>query len=118
MSDIIPTGAYVIRNKKASTVLHVEDPDVTKTWSNVVAYEQDENRYHGQQIWWIEPLPGHKDSKDELVYSITNPSSGRSLDMNAGSGRTSRRRGDEGTRGRSRGVCLGTLTECLRASYK
>lgn len=103
MSDRVPTRAYVIRNKQTSTVLHIVDPDATKNWSNLVAYEQDENTFFDQQIWWIEPLPGCKDSKGEVVYSITNPSSGRALDMNGRAGRTSRRN--------ERGGCLGTLTK-------
>lgn len=58
---------------------------MNKGSSRVVAYEQDENLYHEQQIWWVEPLHEHEDTlpegENEFVYSITNPSSGRSLDM-------------------------------------
>lgn len=75
MSQITP-GAYVIRNKSTSTVLHIENPGI-KLSSPVVLSEQDENRYRGQQIWWVEPLPGCNE-----LYSITNPSRGISLDLN------------------------------------
>lgn len=93
MFDRVPAGPYVIRNRKSLTVLHVGDPDVTKIGSQVLSYAQDENRYRDQQIWWVEPLSEHKDNtngdEEGLVYSITNPSSGRSLDMISDTGEIS-----------------------------
>lgn len=82
MSDGITTGAYIIRNRKRSTVLHIEHY-AKRDCSNLLAYEQDEGNYGGQQIWWIEPLCDHDDKEAEkgVVYSITNPSNGGAIDM-------------------------------------
>lgn len=95
MSDRIPTGAYVIRNKHARTVLHLvmPQPDGRESISDVVALDQDENKYHDQQIWWIEPLPqeeepeGSSGSQGSLFYSITNPCSVKALHMTGVPGR-------------------------------
>lgn len=86
MRDQIPTGAYVIRNKQTSTVLHIKDAE-PKIWSYVLGFEQDDNRYRDQQIWWVEPYPGCKGqsgllSEEDVLYSITNISSGIALDLN------------------------------------
>lgn len=79
MSDRIIAGAYVIRNKKTSTVLHVGRPGTTE----LLVYRQDESMYQSQQIWWIEPLCEYEDHEPEkgLVYSITNPATRMSLDI-------------------------------------
>lgn len=84
MNDQIRTGAYVIRNKRTSGVLHIEDQNPTKTTSIVISFQQHENRYREQQLWWIEPLPYSEDKNysEEVVYSITNISAGMALDLN------------------------------------
>lgn len=86
MSDRIIAGAYVIRNKKTSTVLHVKAGT-----GELLAYRQDESKYQNHQIWWIEPLCEYEDHEPEkgLVYSITNPATGKSLDMNPAGDRKS-----------------------------
>lgn len=86
MSDRIIAGAYVIRNKKTSAVLHIAK---LGSWE-LLAYEQDESTYKNQQIWWIEPLPDYEDHEPEkgLVYSITSPATGKSLDISPGEGIT------------------------------
>lgn len=90
VSGTLSAGPYVIRNRMTSTVLHMEHLDINKDGCNVLAFKQDEGQFKNQQIWWIEPLAeyGSEDEKpgDGLVYSITNPASGRSLDTNPGSG--------------------------------
>lgn len=82
MSDGITTGAYIIRNKMRSTVLHIEHYN-KRDCTSLLAFEQDEGNYGGQQIWWIEPLCDHDDNEAEkgMVYSITSPSSGGAIDM-------------------------------------
>lgn len=86
MFDSITAGAYVIRNKKTSTVIHIEKTDVASgAEAELVAFKQDEDTYKNQQIWWIEPLLNHEDS-DGPVYSITNPASGKSLEIPPGTG--------------------------------
>lgn len=84
MSDRIIAGAYVIRNRKTSTVLHIEEVGKCE----LLAYRQDESVYQNQQIWWIEPFPDYEDHEPEkgLVYSITNPGTGMSLDMSPAKG--------------------------------
>lgn len=98
MKNKIPTGSYVIRNKKTSTVLHVEDPNPKSPDSakkrGIVASAQDENRYREQQVWWIEPFPDcNEDDQDGLVYSIMNTSNGKFLDLNPGRGGDGIRKG-------------------------
>lgn len=87
MSDTVIAGAYVIRNKKTLTVLHIKKADQNK-FSGLSTCEQDERRFMYQQIWWIEPLPNYEDHEPEggIVYSITNPASGKALDINPGEG--------------------------------
>lgn len=86
LSGTPSAGPYVIRNKLTSTVLHMEHRDLNKDGCNVLAFKQDEGQFKNQQIWWIEPLAeyGSENEKPEdgLVYSITNPATGRSLDTN------------------------------------
>lgn len=88
MSDTIIAGAYVIRNKKTLTVLHIEKAGPKNGFSGLSVCEQDERRFTNQQIWWIEPLPDYEDHEPErgTVYSITNPASGKALDINPGEG--------------------------------
>lgn len=86
MSDRIPAGAYVIRNKQTRTVLHLVAPEPGERASvhEVVALEQDESQYHNQQIWWVEPLAEvatPEKSQSDAVYLITNLCSGKSLHM-------------------------------------
>lgn len=86
MSNVITPGAYVIRNKQTKTVLHIVAPAPGDRMSvpEVVAFEQDENQYHDQQIWWIEPLADTKSivgHLGDMIYSITNTCSGKSLHM-------------------------------------
>lgn len=94
MTDRIRTGAYVIRNKRARTVLHLlaPGPSERETTSDVVALAQDENKYHDQQIWWIEPLPDEEVAGAEAVgrscfYTISNPCSMKALNMTGAPGR-------------------------------
>lgn len=80
MPDKIIAGAYVIRNKQTSTVLHAKNPFRE---IEVTVETHDERTHFNSQVWWIEPLPNYEDSEGEksLVYSITCPASGKSLDM-------------------------------------
>lgn len=78
MNSQIPPGAYVIRNKRTSSVLHIKD-NPFDTWSRIFVSEQDENMYRDRQIWWIEQLPGCEGDGEEVVYSITNTPSGMAL---------------------------------------
>lgn len=72
-------------------MLHIEH--YSDRNSDLLAFEQDEGNYGGQQIWWVEPLCDYYDEKG-TVYSIINPSSRRVIDMppeedaNAKEGRT------------------------------
>lgn len=88
MTDRIIAGAFVIRNKKRSTVLHIEKSDVSAIDSSLLAYEQDESKFSNQQIWWVEPLSDYENPEPEKgpVYSITAPASGMSLDLVPGKG--------------------------------
>lgn len=88
MSDRIITGAFIIRNKKRSTVLHIEKSDVSAIGSTLLAHEQDESKFSNQQIWWVELLSDYENPEPEKgpVYSITAPASGMSLDMEQGKG--------------------------------
>lgn len=71
-------GAYYIRNKKTSTVLHTDKVCLDGD-SRVLTYNQ-EVQFGNQQIWWIEPLPDYADKTDP-TYFITTPGSGRALDV-------------------------------------
>lgn len=82
MSAGVTAGAYVIRNKGTSSVLHAQNPCGDH---NLLAHAQDERAHFSEQIWWIEPLPDYEDDHG-VVYSITNPASRKALDMNAFSG--------------------------------
>lgn len=81
MSNQIIPGPYIIRSKQMPSVLHT-DKIYFAGGCDVLAHTQ--KAQHGnQQIWWIEPLP---DYAGEPAYSITNPASGRALDVHAGEG--------------------------------
>lgn len=88
-TEIIPTGAYVIRNKKTSGALHICCADVAAvSGSQTVAYSRDEIKFREQQIWWVERLPEYEDDtahEQGPVYSITNTASGLSLDVSGAS---------------------------------
>lgn len=73
----------MVRNRKTSTVLHIESPDICNNFTNLLAFQQDENHYRHQQIWWIEPLTDLEDD-DGPGYSIRSPASTgcRAIDMN------------------------------------
>ena len=86
MDDRIPTGAYVIRNKQTSLVVHLPVSDVaTAHNSKVVAFDQDEHQYRDQQIWWVEALPDYEDDgsaeKEGWLYSITSACNGTAIDV-------------------------------------
>lgn len=83
--ETIPTGAYVIRNKKNSTVLHICDAHAAVIkCGQIVIHNRDEIKYRDQQIWWVERLPEREDDtahEQGPIYSITNTASGLSLDI-------------------------------------
>ncbi|KAF8248497.1 hypothetical protein K440DRAFT_660799 [Wilcoxina mikolae CBS 423.85] len=87
MADIIPPGAYIIRNIKTSTVLQ-NNPKDNYDVSCITAAEQDEEKYREQQIWWVEADPGYeelnaredKTTKEGGVYRISNIATSQSLD--------------------------------------
>lgn len=81
MSDeTLATGAYVIRNKGTSKVLHISKDDVAAVMdSSIVLHNRDEIKYREKQIWWVERLPENED-EDVAVYSITS-TTGLSLDV-------------------------------------
>lgn len=85
----LPAGPYVIRNRETSTVVHIQHPDaVYQGTTSIQAYQQDEGQYKDQQIWWIEPIADYNTGpKKEVVYSITSPGSGKSLEENPESGK-------------------------------
>lgn len=88
VSAVLPAGAYVIRNRQALTVLHIPPPDTDIQDLNILANGQNEDQFKDQQIWWIEPLADYVGPGAEkgVLYSITSPSSGRSLCVNPKSG--------------------------------
>lgn len=81
---VLPTGAYVIRNRCSQTALHSKSPEAAHEGTSVKIYQRDENQYMDQQIWWIEPLAEYDDSYPArgVVYSITSPGSGKALYAN------------------------------------
>lgn len=88
----LPAGPYVIRNCETSTVVHIQVPDASRQGiTSVQAFQQDEGQFKDQQTWWIEPLADY-DTKSEkgLVYSITSPGSGKSLEGDPVSGKSVR----------------------------
>lgn len=89
MSSQLSPGAFVIRNRRTKTVLHLVTPAPGDRAgvSDIVALEQDENRYHSQQIWWIEPLADAKTIVGDPIYSITNPCDGKALRMRGAPGK-------------------------------
>lgn len=87
-NDILPTGAYLIRNKSTSKVLHIPKPDVaTIVGHPLLAHDRDEIKWRDQQIWWVERLPEDEqgdiavEAELEAVYSITNTASGLSVEV-------------------------------------
>lgn len=80
MTDKIPPGAYVIRNRHTLTVLHIETATLGTDYSRVLAFEQDENQYRDRQVWWIEPLSDPESDEEGILYSITNTACGKTLD--------------------------------------
>lgn len=84
----LPAGPYVIRNRETSTVVHIQHPDaIYQGTTSVQACQQDEGQFKDQQIWWVEPLAEYDtESGNEVVYSITSPGSGKSLEGNPESG--------------------------------
>lgn len=89
-------GAYVIRNKEVSTVLHIRDMHINRAYTSsgdswvVQARQQDECTFLNEQIWWIEPLAEYDGAEfdQDLVYSITNPASGNVLCISPSTGIT------------------------------
>lgn len=83
--ETIPTGAYVIRNKETSTVLHICEANVAVIkFGQTIVHNRDEIKYRDQQIWWVERLPEHEDDtahEQGPIYSITNTAGGLSLDI-------------------------------------
>lgn len=84
----LPTGAYIIRNRETSTVLHAQSSEIgIHDATSVLANQQDEGQFKDQQIWWVEPLADYAaNSSKSLVYSITSPGSGKALEANPESG--------------------------------
>lgn len=82
MSDILRAGAYIIRNKYRSLVLHALIAEFEKKeGSPAVVMGQDESVYRYQQIWWIEPIPYQEHSNS---YMITNTGTGQALELIGG----------------------------------
>lgn len=83
-SDTVPAGAYILRNKRSATVVHLQStPNNAATDNSVVAHTQAEEQFRDQQVWWIEgvpdgTLPGEP-SSSTVRYTITSLASGRSL---------------------------------------
>jgi hypothetical protein len=83
MADTVPTGAYVIRNKKTCAVLHFKKDEIF----SATAIEQDEEKYREQQIWWVEADPCYeelnareeKTVKEGGIYRIANIAHSQSL---------------------------------------
>jgi len=77
MAATLPAGAYVIRNRGTSTVIHNND-DVTTS-------ERDEEHHRERQIWWVETSPslGELGDKIATVYRIGNIGKGVSLDVHS-----------------------------------
>ncbi|KAL7272655.1 hypothetical protein RUND412_004527 [Rhizina undulata] len=65
MTQPLPTGAYIIRNKNVNMVLRMCERDVS-------AFHLDSHRHREEQIWWIEPLPEYEDElEDGGIYTIS-----------------------------------------------
>lgn len=79
----IPAGAYVVRNRHTSTVLHLQYADASSGRTSLQASGRNEGSNKDQQIWWIEPLPHHG---GQNVYSISIPGSGKALEADPKSG--------------------------------
>lgn len=63
--------------------MHIPVPDLKSHCWPVEMHEQDENRFMNQQVWWIEPIFDYVpcDGNPGVVYTITNPMSGKAFDM-------------------------------------
>jgi hypothetical protein len=88
MADIIPSGAYVIRNKETYAILHFKKDEIY----SATASEQDEEKYREQQIWWVEADPCYeelnaseeKTENEGGIYRIANISHSQSLEVLCG----------------------------------
>jgi hypothetical protein len=91
MSDIIPTGAYVIRNRETSAVLEITYNQ--GKLASVSPTDQDEENKREQQIWWVEADPCYdelnareeKTAKEGGIYRLSNIAHYQSLDLLRGS---------------------------------
>ncbi|RPB06552.1 hypothetical protein P167DRAFT_569101 [Morchella conica CCBAS932] len=82
MSERLRAGAYIIRNKYRSLVLHAQIAEFGKEeGSSVVVIGRDESVYRYQQIWWIEPIPYQEHINS---YMITNTGTGQALELTGG----------------------------------
>lgn len=82
MSERLRAGAYIIRNKYQSLVLHALVSEFEEQQGlPVVLMGQDESAYRCQQIWWIEPIPYQEHSNS---YKITCAGTGQALENIAG----------------------------------
>jgi len=89
MAQSMSSGAYIIRNRDSSAVLHT---DGLENGGYVSTSERDEERHRERQIWWIEADPGFEDlnspgdntAKGGSVYRISIISKDISLDENPG----------------------------------
>jgi hypothetical protein len=89
MAQTISPGAYVIRNRKTSTVLQA---DGHPNDSHVSTSERDEERHRDRQIWWIEADPGFDELNNRVgntanrgcVYRVSIISKDISLDEHGG----------------------------------
>ncbi|KAF8532925.1 hypothetical protein BDD12DRAFT_867822 [Trichophaea hybrida] len=88
MANIIPAGAYVIRNRETPAVLHYKKEE-TLSASGI---EQDEEKYREQQVWWVEADPCYeelnareeKTAKEGGIYRIANIAHSQSLEVLCG----------------------------------
>jgi hypothetical protein len=76
MAQTISPGAYVIRNRDSSAVLHAHS---YRDGEHISTSERDEERHRDRQIWWIEADAGFEDlnncgekAKTGPLYRITN----------------------------------------------
>jgi len=79
MTATPPLGAYIIRNRYTSTVIHTDDGVTVKSSS------RDEEHQRERQIWWIEAIAGPEGDETKVVYRITNIAKDISLAVSGGS---------------------------------
>ncbi|KAL7272507.1 hypothetical protein RUND412_004676 [Rhizina undulata] len=72
---LLPSGAYLIRNKQTSAIACLETQG-----GDVTVAEQDLQRRRERQIWWVEALVGYEDDEEGVVYFIYNISDNEQLD--------------------------------------